>query len=87
MITVTYNDKGFRINTRLLKAKLKKRFLNTMTLLAIVLGIIGGCFIAGIAGASDIGNANILQVITRTAQGICLFGMSYALIFVRNALQ
>ena len=87
MITVTYNRKGFRINTRLLKAKFKKGILNIMTLLAVGVGIIGAIYILGTAGTSDNGNLNIIQIIIRTMQSMGLFGISYALIFVRNALQ
>ena len=87
MMTIMYNNKGVRININLLKGKIKKAILKALTIVAIICGICGLVYILGTAGSSDINRIGIREIIIKLSQGLGLGVISYASIFVRNALQ
>lgn len=87
MMTIMYNNKGIRININLIKEKIKKVILKALTVLAIICGLLGVLYIYDSAGASEIGGISIREIMTKTTQGLGLSVISYASIFVRNALQ
>lgn len=86
-MTIMYNNKGIRININLIKEKIKKVILKALTVLAIICGLLGVLYIYDSAGASEIGGISIREIMTKTTQGLGLSVISYASIFVRNALQ
>lgn len=87
MLVIKYNDKGICINMNLLKRKIKKATLNVMKSIAIICGILGGLLIVGTARESDSSVITISQIIIKTSMGLGLCLVSYALCFIKNALQ
>lgn len=87
MLVIKYNSKGFCINVDLLKGKIKRATLNVMRIIAFICGVFGVLLVVGTARASDSNAVTMMQIIARTATGLALCLVSYALCFIKNALQ
>lgn len=87
MLVIKYNGKGICIDVNLLKGKIKKTILSAMKILAIICGILGVLLVVGTARESDSSVITMSQIIIKTAIGLGLCLVSYALCFIKNALQ
>ena len=87
MIIIKYNKKGIYFDVNVLKGNLKRVFVNLLKILTIGCGIGGVLLIFGATGLSDIGVISLRHFFLQILQGISLCIITYALCFIKNALQ
>ena len=87
MMYITYNQMKISVNVALLKSRIKSIviwILKAMRTTAIISGIF---LLLGTAGASDLNNITFSQMLYQVFISLLLFGMAYALEFIRIIME
>ena len=87
MMYITYNRMKISVNVALLKSRIKNIviwILKAMRTTAIISGIF---LLLGTAGASDLNDITFSQMLYQIFISLLLFGMAYALEFIRIIME